>query len=90
MSSTSADRLTKLPGEILREIIVQLETKSSIDRLLEAYPSKLKLYSSYERGILESILANLFADDVDDKIRKDVLAIIKFPKPKDEGEDRAS
>lgn len=87
MSSTSDDRLTKLPGEVLREIIVQLETKSSIDRLLEAYPSMLSLYSSYERGILESILANLFADDVDDKIRKDVLAIIKFPKPKEEDEE---
>ncbi|RBR06391.1 uncharacterized protein FIESC28_11081 [Fusarium coffeatum] len=87
MSSTSDDRLTKLPGEILRDIIVQLETKSSIDRLLEAYPSMSSLYSSCERGILESILANLFADDVDDKIRKDVLAIIKFPKPKEEDED---
>lgn len=86
MSSTSADRLTKLPGEILREIIVQLETKSSIDRLLEAYPSKLKLYSSYERGILESILTNLFADDVEGNIRKDVLAIIEVPKPKEKAE----
>jgi len=47
----------------------------------------LSLYSSYERGILESILANLFADDVDDKIRKDVSAIIEFPKPEEEDED---
>ncbi|KAH7183121.1 uncharacterized protein B0J16DRAFT_162188 [Fusarium flagelliforme] len=84
MSSTSNDRLTKLPAEILREIIVQLETKSSIDLFFEAYPSILSLYSSYERGILEGILANLLANDVEGNIRKDVLAIVEFSNPKGE------
>ncbi|KAJ4125398.1 hypothetical protein NW768_009015 [Fusarium equiseti] len=81
MSSTSDDRLTTLPALVLGEIIVQLETKSSIDCFLEAYPSIQWLYSDCEPVILKNIFANLFVDDVEGNIRKDVIAIIEFPIP---------
>ncbi|KAG8666721.1 hypothetical protein FPOAC2_11842 [Fusarium poae] len=77
MSSTT-DRLTALPSLVLTEIFVQLETEHSIRGLIRAHPSMIWLYHRYERGILERILTNLLADDVEGLIRKDALAIMEF------------
>ncbi|XEU96001.1 hypothetical protein FSHL1_001286 [Fusarium sambucinum] len=77
------DRLTGLPTLVLTEIFVQLETEYSIRGLIRTYPSMLWLYHKYEQGILERILANLLADDVEGSIRKDALAIMDFCTPED-------
>ncbi|KAM0228023.1 hypothetical protein ACHAPO_011049 [Fusarium lateritium] len=62
---------------------IQKTNMNNVAGLIRTYPSMLWLYHKYEQGILERILANLLADDVEGSIRKDALAIMDFCTPED-------
>ncbi|KAM0200530.1 hypothetical protein ACHAPQ_010565 [Fusarium lateritium] len=70
------DPFARLPSLIQTEILVQLETESSITQLVQASPSLRRHFFAYEKSILRRILDCLLEGDTSGHLLRDVLGII--------------
>ncbi|KAI9743764.1 MAG: hypothetical protein M1818_002497 [Claussenomyces sp. TS43310] len=61
----------RLPPEMLLHIVTELRDLGSLDRLLRASPAVFRLFDTYGRAIIETILSS-------SAIRKDTCAIIRI------------
>jgi hypothetical protein len=70
------DPFKALPSLIQTEILVHLETESSITQLIQASPSMLGHFLTYKKSILQSILNRLLEGDASGHLLRDALGII--------------
>jgi hypothetical protein len=70
------DPFQRLPTLIQTEILVHLETESSITQLIQASPSMLSHFLTYKKSILRRILDHLPEGDASGHLLKDALGII--------------
>jgi hypothetical protein len=70
------DPFKALPSLIQTEILVHLETESSITQLIQASPSMLGHFLTYKKSILQSILNRLLEGDASEHLLRDALGII--------------
>ncbi|KIL85874.1 hypothetical protein FAVG1_10843 [Fusarium avenaceum] len=70
------DPFKGLPTLIQTEILVHLETESSIRQIIQASPSMLRHFLAYKKSILQSILNRLLEADTSGHLLRDALGII--------------
>ncbi|CAG1960334.1 unnamed protein product [Fusarium graminearum] len=69
------DSFSRLPPEIRRNIIVQVESYSTILKLIRASPTMLWQYTTDRHGIAREILKPILALDVAGTILQDALIV---------------
>ncbi|KAM5346300.1 hypothetical protein ACJ41O_009305 [Fusarium nematophilum] len=69
------DPFNKLPPELRLPIIIQLRSRRSISRLIQASPAMLEQYVTSKTYIMKKLLAT----DLDEDMMQDAMAIILFP-----------
>ncbi|KAM0185774.1 hypothetical protein ACHAPI_012013 [Fusarium lateritium] len=70
------DPFARLPSLIQTEILVQLETESSIAQLIQASASLRRHFFTYEKSILRRIVDRLLEGDTSGHLLRDALGII--------------
>jgi hypothetical protein len=67
------DPFQRLPSVIQTEILVHLETESSITQLIQASPSMRRHFLTYEKSILRRILNRFLEGDTSGHLLRDAL-----------------